>query len=213
MRQRTLTIGCRGENAARAITIDVSEILTPYPNAVVTLMLQRPTEGIAYPATTYTVSGDVLTWLPTDVDTAIEGIMQLQVVGAVGGVVVKTMQVMGVVLPALGPSSMEYPEPIRTWMNALQEMLTYAAKLEHVSASSATLPPGSAASVALSQTATATSFAFGIPQGEKGDPGAIEFAAFEIDEDGHIIVTYTDDHTVPLFEIGAEDGHIYAVFE
>lgn len=181
-----ILIGMRGENGARAIQIDVSEILTPFPTASVTLLLQRPTEEVPYPATTASVSGKILTWLPTEIDTAIAGTMQLQVVGTVGDVAVKTLTRTGVILPALGPSSTDYPEPIATWMDALQEMLTYAAKLKTVSATAAMQEPGEQPTAAVTQTANSTTFAFGIPA-----------PAMEIDEDGRLVERYgTDEYTV-----------------
>jgi len=182
MTTKTIMIGCRGENGARAVTIDISEIVTPYPTAAVTLLLERPTEDIAYPATTYSVSGNVLTWLPTDIDTGIAGIMRIQIVGTVENITVKTMVMMGVILPALGPDSTEYPEPIKTWMEALQRMLVHAAKLENVGASVSSLAPGSDATVTITQTATSTTFAFGIPLASMPD--------FRIDEHGHLIAIY-----------------------
>ena len=179
-----ILIGMRGENEARAIRIDVSEIVTPFAAASVTLLLQRPTEEVPYPATTCTVSGTVLTWLPTEIDTAIAGTMQLQIVGAVEDVVVKTLTRTGVILPALGPSSTDYPEPIKTWMDALQEMLTYAAKLKTVTASATDVTPGSPVTAEVTQTADSTAFAFGIPMATLPD--------FEIDENGVLVATYPD---------------------
>jgi hypothetical protein len=179
-----ILVGMRGENGARAIQIDVSEIVTPFPAASVTLLLQRPTEEIPYPSTSFSVSEKTLTWLPTEIDTAIAGMMSLQIVGTVGDVTVKTLTRTGVILPALGPSSTDYPEPIKTWMDELQEMLTYAAKLKTVSASATDLTPGSSATVSLTQTASSTAFAFGIPMASLPE--------FAVDEDGVLVATYPD---------------------
>ena len=179
-----ILIGMRGENGARAIQIDVREIVTPFPAASVTLLLQRPTEEIPYPSTSISVSGKILTWLPTEIDTAIAGMMSLQIVGTVGDVTVKTLTRTGVILPALGPSSTDYPEPIKTWMDELQEMLTYASKLQTVSASATDLTPGSPVTATVTQTNNSTAFSFGIPMATL--PG------FEIDEDGHLVATYPD---------------------
>ena len=101
--------------------------------------------------------------------------------------------------------------------------------IENMSASSYTLPPGSEATVSKTSVSGVVNLHFGIPQGEQGEIGpqgaqgiqgppgkdgingvAIPEAgqyAFNVDERGHLILSYTGD-TTPDFSIG-EDGHLY----
>lgn len=101
--------------------------------------------------------------------------------------------------------------------------------IENMSVSAETLPPESSATA--TKTAVGDSFhiSFGIPKGEQGATGpqgqqgiqgppgpqginGVAVAAdgqyaFNVNENGHLILLYTGD-SVPDFEIGA-DGHLY----
>lgn len=179
-----IMVGIRGENGARTITLDASEITAEHPGAQIELLLQRRGEDIAYVAEQYTVDGSTVTWTPTDIDTGIAGTILIQIIGHEDDTVVKQLVLTGLILPAIGVPDAGYPEPIRDWMTALQEMLAYAAKLQNVSASATDLAPGSPVTVTVTQTDTSTTFSFGIPMATL--PG------FEIDENGRLVATYPD---------------------
>lgn len=121
-------------------------------------------------------------------------------------------------------------EDAKTGAESAQEAAETARDaIENMTVSAETLPPESNATA--TKTAVAESFhiAFGIPRGKQGEPGpqgqqgiqgppgpqgpsGVAVAAegqyaFNIDENGHLILYYTGD-VAPDFEIG-EDGHLY----
>lgn len=121
-------------------------------------------------------------------------------------------------------------EDAKTGAESAQEAAETARDaIENMTVSAETLPPESNATA--TKTAVAESFhiAFGIPKGEQGATGpqgqqgiqgppgpqgisGVAVAAdgqyaFNVDENGHLILYYTGD-SAPDFEIG-EDGHLY----
>ena len=121
-------------------------------------------------------------------------------------------------------------EDAKTGAESAQEAAeTARGAIEDMTVSAETLPPGS--DVTATKTAVGGSFhiSFGIPKGEQGATGpqgaqgiqgppgpqgisGVAVAsdgqyAFNVDENGHLILYYTGD-VAPDFEIG-EDGHLY----
>lgn len=101
--------------------------------------------------------------------------------------------------------------------------------IENMTVTAETLPPGSSATATKTTAGASFNILFGIPRGEQGDTGpqgaqgiqgppgpqgtnGVAVAAegqyaFNVDENGHLILYYTGD-TPPDFEI-KEDGHLY----
>lgn len=120
-----------------------------------------------------------------------------------------------------------------TAQTAKQEAIAARQAVENMGVQAVTLDPGNPASVqkTVNDDGTVT-LTYGIPKGETGQQGAqgpqgpqgiqgpegpqgisgVAVAAdgqyaFNVDENGHLILSYTGD-TAPDFEIG-EDGHLY----
>lgn len=113
--------------------------------------------------------------------------------------------------------------------NAKDAAETAKNAIENMTVSAETLPPESNATATKKAVAESFHIAFGIPRGKQGEPGpqgqqgiqgppgpqgpsGVAVAAegqyaFNIDENGHLILYYTGD-SAPDFEIG-EDGHLY----
>lgn len=127
-------------------------------------------------------------------------------------------------------AAQEAAEDAKTGAESAQEAAETAREaIEDMTVSAETLPPGSDATA--TKTAVVGSFhiSFGIPKGEQGAAGpqgsqgiqgppgpqgisGVAVAAdgqyaFNVDENGHLILYYTGD-VAPDFEIG-EDGHLY----
>ena len=73
-----LVLGQRGENLANTIQIDMTAWQAEWPNATFNIIAVRPEEGIPYPVNII-VSGNMLLWQVTDVDTGIAGIGRMEI--------------------------------------------------------------------------------------------------------------------------------------
>lgn len=134
---------------------------------------------------------------------------------------------------AAGQAADEAEGDALTAQTAKQEAIAARQAVENMGVQAVTLDPGNPASVqkTVNDDGTVT-LTYGIPKGETGQQGAqgpqgpqgiqgpegpqgisgVAVAAdgqyaFNVDENGHLILSYTGD-TAPDFEIG-EDGHLY----
>ncbi len=165
-------IGRLGENEARVIRINVSQIMRAFPGVAFTVLHRRPGDTDAYPVPAGNVSmdGENVLWTVTSGDVAKEGIGQFEVIATVDGTTVKTLIYTSRVDHALDGAG-DPPEPWESWVedvtDAADRAEAAAELLEHPGAEAETLAPGSSATAAYADG----TFSFGIPQGEKGDTG------------------------------------------
>ena len=135
-----LWIGYARENEARDIKFDFTALAEAFGDGELTILFQRPTELLPYPITP-TVSGNVATWLPTDVDTAIAGEGQAQISYAVDDVVVKTIIFAVTVSNSLG-TEVDPPQPYETWLEEMEATADRAeAAAAHADEVLASIPP------------------------------------------------------------------------
>ena len=171
-RNAVTCIGRLGENEARIIKINVSQIMRAFPGAAFTVLHRRPGDMDAYPVNGAYIAmdGENVLWTVTSGDVAKEGIGQFEVIATVDGTVVKTLIYTSRVDHALDGAG-DPPEPWESWVtdvtDAADRAEAAAQLLEHPGAESETLEPGSPATAGYSDG----TFTFGIPQGEKGDTG------------------------------------------
>lgn len=110
-------IGQRGENISRNIDIDVSAWRNEFPNATFIIFAQRPYEKYTYEVDTE-LNGNILTWHPSNADTAIVGTGRMEVHAVDGEILKKTMPVTTQVRESLtddGSGTNTTPEAIDAW--------------------------------------------------------------------------------------------------
>lgn len=167
---KTVLLGRLGENEARTVRFLVGNILYHYPAATFTVLNQRPGDPAAYPVANCELEGSYVNWLLTDSDLSKVGNGQCELVARQDGVVVKTVIYTTKIDNALDGAGTP-PEPWESWVedviDAADRADAAAALLEHPGAEAETLEPGSQATAGYSDG----TFSFGIPKGEKGNPG------------------------------------------
>lgn len=167
---RTTTIGIQGENKARVIAFDVSDILAEFPGASFTLIHQRSGDTSAYPVGSTELHGTMLLWTVTSADTAIAGSSYCELIATVDDVVKKTV-IYSLRVAGTLDNSATPPDPWESWVqdvvDAADRADAAAALLENPGAQAETLETGSSATASYADGV----FTFGIPRGAKGDPG------------------------------------------
>lgn len=171
-RNAVTCIGRLGENEARVIRINVSQIMRAFPGAAFTVLHRRPGDMDAYPVNGAYIAmdGENVLWTVASGDVEKEGVGQFEVVASVDGTIVKTVVYNSRVDHALDGAG-DPPEPWESWVtdvtDAADRAEAAAQLLEHPGAEAETLAPGSSATAGYADG----TFTFGIPQGEKGDTG------------------------------------------
>lgn len=131
--KKIILMGVQGENLANFIEFDMSRWHEEWPNALYVILLQRPGESSAYDVVTeYNSETHILTWKVRNVDTAIEGDAQAEIVAiqsdnedyaystaaeilARNAEVVKKSLIFDVTIePCLNPPG-EIPDPYEDW--------------------------------------------------------------------------------------------------
>lgn len=168
---RTTTIGIQGENKARVIAFDVSDILEEFPGASFTLIHQRSGDTSAYPVGSTELHGTTLLWTVTSADTAIAGSSYCELIATVDDVVKKTV-IYSLRVAGTLDNSATPPDPWESWVQAVVDAAdradAAAALLENPGAQAETLEAGASATAAYADGV----FNFGIPRGEAGTPGS-----------------------------------------
>ena len=167
---RTTTIGIQGENKARVIAFDVSDILAEFPGASFTLIHQRSGDSSAYPVGSTELHGTTLLWTVTSADTAIAGSSYCELIATVDDVVKKTV-IYSLRVAGTLDNSATPPDPWESWVqdvvDAADRADAAAELLENPGAQAETLEAGSSATAAYANGV----FSFGIPRGAAGRDG------------------------------------------
>ena len=163
-----IDIGRVGENGVTKLSIDVSSILSEYPDATASLVVRQPNRK-DYPASS-TLNGMILEWVIADDEIgARAGSGSIQITVSDGEKVLKSAIAQTSIKPSLSYEKRSIPDPVKNWIEQAQEELENTRK-------------------ALNK---AQNFVFGLkemldkgelngrpgatgpqgPQGEKGDPG------------------------------------------
>jgi hypothetical protein len=113
----TIPLGRQGENLARVIYFDLSEMIEEYGEGTATLMNKRVGDSVAYKCTT-TQSGDLLTWMPTNTDTAYSGTGKCELRWVVGNVLAKSVTYKTTITPSITAET-DIPASYQTWYESL----------------------------------------------------------------------------------------------
>lgn len=113
----TIPLGRQGENLARVIYFDLSEMIEEYGEGTATLMNKRVGDSVAYKCTT-TQSGDLLTWMPTNTDTAYSGTGKCELRWVVGNVLAKSVTYKTTITPSITAET-DLPASYQTWYESL----------------------------------------------------------------------------------------------
>ena len=118
-----LMLGRVGENRATQVTIDLSGILSSYPDALGSITVRRP-DGKEYPAVASQADG-MLTWVVTSADIGDKpgpGAAQITVRSA-DGTIIKTAIATTRVAESLGSPQTPAPEPVQAWVESAAAQL------------------------------------------------------------------------------------------
>lgn len=116
-----VTIGRRAENEATAVIFDVSALIETYGDGGAVLMVKRPTDADAYPATVER-SGASVTWTPTETDLAYKGMGEAELFWYVDGMLAKTAVYTINIRRDIGETTGEAPAPYDDWIATLTEL-------------------------------------------------------------------------------------------
>ncbi len=193
-----LFIGRQGENEATIFDIDLSDYVSQYGAGTADILVQRDGDESPFASVT-TLTGNVLSWPITNLETAIVGTGQAQLVYTVNGVIAKTQIFPFSVSRSLGEAG-DPPEPWESWVDdvlaaagearvsagdaaqsasdaqAAQEAAETAQRDAEAALAEFTSVTAEAETLPAGSDATASYadglLTFGIPQGEKGETGA-----------------------------------------
>lgn len=116
-----IDIGRQGENLARNVCFDLSELISTYGEGTATLVYVRPSERAPYVCTTVR-TGTFLIWSPTSTDTAYSGVGRCELRWVVGETLAKSI----VYNTSIAPSIMQagqIPDPYLSWYDAMMDYI------------------------------------------------------------------------------------------
>ena len=117
--QLNLPLGRQLENAVTSVVFDFSAWNTAYGSGTLSLSVLRPGDTTPY-AVTLTVNSTNATWSVSSIDTAYEGIGEIQLTYKVGTAVKKSVKYKFTVYGSLGANG-EYPSPGQTWQENIED--------------------------------------------------------------------------------------------
>lgn len=118
-----LNLGHQGENGARELKVYVTDWLAEYPTATIRLQILRPGEDVPYYVTGATVTGGVLTWIPSSADTGFGGYGKAELQAVQGETIVKSAVVKTFTEPCLPGTAGEVPPSMKPWTDAIEEAI------------------------------------------------------------------------------------------
>ena len=165
-----ILLGKQLENEARQVVFDLSWLITHYGNGTGTLVHQRAKDTAPYLCPT-TQNDGLLTWVLTSNDTAYDGGGGAELRWTVGDVLAKTITYKTLVVRSITADTV-LPSPYESWFEQMMEHVDGITEhIEDSDATATTLTPGSDATAAVTYSDGSMHFAFGIPQGAKGEDG------------------------------------------
>lgn len=111
-----IDLGRQGENLARTVEIDVSALLSRWPEAVISLLVKRKQDAEPYVADAHVVDG-VLYWPITAADTASAGDGKVELRAVCGEVLAKSAAGSTRVTASLTGNETEPPEAAQGWVD------------------------------------------------------------------------------------------------
>lgn len=113
----TIPLGRQGENLARTIYFELSELISNYGEGTATLVCLRPSDTAPY-VCSVTRNGIMLSWSPTDTDTAFAGAGKCELRWVVGDVLAKSI-VYNTTISASITGAEEMPDKYQSWYEQL----------------------------------------------------------------------------------------------
>lgn len=111
-------LGRQGENLARTVEIDVSSIFGKWPNATISLLVQRNQEDTFYlPAVV--IENGILKWTISNADTEFAGDGKAEIRATQDDVIVKSAMMNTHVSDSLGGTETDIPDPAQTWADTI----------------------------------------------------------------------------------------------
>ncbi len=118
----TIPLGRQGENLARTIYFELSELISNYGEGTATLVYLRSRDSAPYVCDT-TQSGSMLSWTPTDTDTAYAGAGKCELRWVVGETLAKSIVYRTSVTESITGDS-TVPSEYESWYEALLEHIS-----------------------------------------------------------------------------------------
>ena len=229
-----ICIGYEGEHLARQVSFDISEWLDTYGAGSAELIYRRPGDENAYPVATECVEKTVL-WAVTATDTARAGLFgQAELRYYVGETLVKSAASYVTVLDAMGVPVEPPGEPAEAWLDevlasgVLAKEHRNAAEIAAGQAAASAKTAGEASVAAELSKAQAAESEVAAAQSEKNAKASEETAlnaardaentvnnaawvAAEVDENGHLIVSQSDNFNGAAFTIN-HNGHLEVAY-
>ena len=119
---KKIMLGYRGENVARQVVFDLSELISTFGAGVAVLMVKRSEFEDAYPASDVVQDGNTLTWTLTVVDTEIAGACRAELFWYVDSLLAKTVVYRTYVAADIGTAQGEAPDAYETWVDTLTSL-------------------------------------------------------------------------------------------
>lgn len=116
-----ITIGRRDTYGTEQVVFDLAELIDVYGEGSAVLMVKRPGDETAYPATTEQTDGQLI-WTVSDIDTAYKGKGECEIFWYVNGNLAKTVIYPTNVLRDIGETTEEPPDAYPTWVDHLTEL-------------------------------------------------------------------------------------------
>lgn len=121
----SVDIGRQGENNARNIYFDLTDLTTDYGEGTATLVHMRPSDQAPYICETET-DGSYLVWTPSSTDTAYSGSGKCELRWVVGETLAKSIIYTTTIAPSITGDSV-IPDPYQSWIDAMD-----ASIVEHI---------------------------------------------------------------------------------
>lgn len=229
-----ICIGYEGEHLARQVCFDLSEWFNTYGAGSAELIYRRPGDENAYPVATECEEKMVL-WTVTATDTARAGLFgEAELRYYVGETLVKSAASYVTVLDAMGVPAEPPDEPAEAWLDevlasgVVAKEHRNAAESAAGNASTSAETSGEAAATAELAKEQAAESEMAAAQSEKNAKASEEAAlkaaqaaentvnnaawvAAEVDENGHLIVTQSDNFNGAVFTINY-NGHLEVAY-
>ena len=127
-----LWLGYQGEDNARTIEIDITELETEYPNVACSISFKRAGETSVTPLVTTRI-GNIIRWVIPLAITFKAGAGTIVVRGDKEGLIVKTQEIYTNITESHGAEG-EAPDPVTDWLNEANSVLDEVADLSIIDA-------------------------------------------------------------------------------
>lgn len=114
-------IGIRGENIAKRINFDITQLVDTYGDGTAVLLVKRPGDTDAYPVAV-TRSENLVVWDVSSVDTARSGHGRVELFWYVGETLAKSLVYMVQITADIGTAGDAPPDPYADWVEVLTEL-------------------------------------------------------------------------------------------